>query len=219
MDGVFLKLFILSMFFCFTISNCAKLTSSSAINGKGRIVRQSQKCAVNVCFALDGSGSITQNEFSNQFHFSADTMAILRHVSSIRFGATQYASTNLPISALTFNDESVLIKLRDAQRAGGASAVSDGIAYCEQQFREFKNDINVIFLFTDGSYNRGVNPMKYIDLVKREYTHLKVFPVKVGTIDDAFFAGFSPVFEVDSFLDALDASDEIESYQSDVCQS
>lgn len=219
MGCVSLKIFLISLFFCSAISNAAKISSPSRSNVKARTIRQSKKCAVNICFVLDGSGSVSQSEFKNQFYFSADVISFLVDISPIRWAATQYSSKNIPISSFTSDDLEFVQKLKYTKPAGGASAVSDGIAYCEQEFRSFKNDINVMFLFTDGRYNFGVDPLKYIDLVKKEYRHLKVFPVKTGFVNESFFSGFSTVYEVENFLDSLDAELQIETLRSDICKS
>lgn len=153
-----------------------------------------------------------------QFIFSADLIALLVDLNINNMAATKYASKNIPISAFTSNNGEFVRKLSDANPAGGASPVSDGMAYCEQQFKQIRNGINAILLYTDGRYNVGVGPLKNIDLVKNEYSHLEVFLVKVGNADDSFISGFSSVFEVYNFLDSGNVGIEIEDYLYKVCQ-
>lgn len=223
MDAVLLKMLLLAFFFCLAASNSAKVTPSSGSSVKSRTLRQSKKCdtPLNVCFVLDGSGSISADIFRSQYQFAGDIITLLRDVNSPRWAATQYGSNNYPITGFTTDNDKIINRIIATQQAGGVSAVSDGIGYCEQLLRKYKADINVIFLFTDGRYNLGVDPWKYIDLVKNEYMHLKVFPVKVGFVSDSLFSVFpsTDVFEADDFLSAVDAELKIKSYRRDACKS
>lgn len=219
MDSVLLKTFLIALFFCFAVSNSSKLSSSSGTFLRSTTVRQSKQCPVNICFVFDGSGSRSSSDFTDQHIFAGDLISLISAIGPIRWAATQYGSKNFPISAFTTSTYQFTNELYETERAGGLSAVSDGIAYCEQQFRDFKHDINVMFLFTDGRYNLGVDPFKYIDLVKKEFKHLKVLPVTFGFASFSSFSGFPSVYEVDDFNSVLDADLEIESYQYDICKS
>lgn len=99
------------------------------------------------------------------------------NLQNVRWATTKYTSKNIPITQLTNDSYKASQGTTGIVPEEGHSAESDGIAFCEHQFRGYRDDVNVILLFTDGRYDRGVNPFKYIKLIEREYEALEVIPI------------------------------------------
>lgn len=211
MNTILFMLFCCAVLFCLTISSSAIAISSSGSPLERTSLRQSKQCPVNICFVLDGSGSISRRDFREQIYFSLDIVDVTALQKPIRYAATQYGSDNTPISGFSMDYEKFALIMDATKRAGGGSAVSDGIEFCRQQFRNYKDEINMILLFTDGRYNLGVDPLKFIDLVKKEYKNLNVYPVEVGFASKPFFSSFpsTSVYEVGDFIDILLLEEEI----------
>lgn len=177
-------------------------------------------CRLNLCYVLDGSSSTNLTVFQEQLTFSLDILAEIL-LTPIGLAATQYGSQNFPISPYTIDENGFVAVFRKVKPRRGLTATSDGIIYCEQQLRSKRNNANVIIVMSDGSYNRGVNPGKIVELIQQETGNYLFLAVKVGRpginrlLKDI---GGKNVFEINR-EDTIKAISVVEQYEKQVCKN
>eukprot|EP00171_Calliarthron_tuberculosum_P002252 IDg2252t1 len=79
-----------------------RMAEAARANLKQKIKRVGG-CSANICFAIDGSGSITRTEFENQKNFILDVASVISVNNAAKFAAVQYATSVVPIIPLTAN--------------------------------------------------------------------------------------------------------------------
>lgn len=112
-------------------------------------------CNPNVCFALDGSGSVNSDDFRAQKEFVELAAALIGVDRSAHFASVQYTRTLHEISPLTNNQDSFLVRVNNARAKGGATFVPAGLAYCVKELYHRREDANKIVLLGDGRNNFG----------------------------------------------------------------
>lgn len=117
-------------------------------------------CKPNICFALDGSGSITQKQWRAQKDFVLLAAAVIGVDRSAEFAAVEYGLRLDGISLLTRNVNKFLRKV-DRERLNRASAtfLASGIAYCHSQLSQRPYDANKMVILGDGRNTFGSNPV------------------------------------------------------------
>lgn len=201
-------------------------TSVATILSPNKMTRLRQKiravggCNINICFAIDGSGSISKQEFQNEINFVLDTVSVLVD-NPVEFAATQYATSNYEISPLTADDESFILDVNGTKRFGGYSFVVGGVNYCFSQLRRRPDEANHIVLLGDGLSNIGASAVKRADLFRYLGGTLSV--VGAGFPDNDILlkiAGGNKdlVYEVSDFLDVLSLEEFIEAIVIDICE-
>lgn len=121
-------------------------------------------CNINVCFAIDGSGSLGQNGFDAEKQFIFDIEAIIAVDGPVGLAATQFGATNSPIIQFTSN-------LREFHNAvsrarflnDGSTNISEGISFCVAELRKSTSGPKKIVVLTDGQANTGDDPAAVAD--------------------------------------------------------
>lgn len=90
-------------------------------------------CNANVCFAIDGSKSISSAEFTNEKNFVLDVVSVLVD-NPVEFAAVQYADGRERISKLTTDDETFILKMNSTkQMSHPRSHIKGGVNFCFRQ--------------------------------------------------------------------------------------
>lgn len=185
-----------------------------------RRVEAAGGCNANVCFAIDGSGSISDTEFTNQKNFVLDVVSVLAVDDAAEVAACQYATAVSPIQRLTPDTVRFNLAVNGATQLGGQSFVVGGINYCFSQLWRRRGEANKIVYLGDGRSNIGGEAVDRADLFR--LLNGSVAAVGAGFPDNAELlriAGGDPglVYEADSFLDVLTLQSFIESLVTQIC--
>lgn len=134
---------------------------------------QDNGCSVNLCFALQGDGFITEQEFSDQRNFVELLVAILTTDQPGGLCAVQYGETTFPISPLTDDRINFIRRLRNVSQVGGIeSDISGALAYGGFQLRAQEGDANKLILFGDGFETVNAAPEFIAQSVRRDGTDI-----------------------------------------------
>lgn len=171
-------------------------------------------CNANVCFAIDGSGSVGQAGFDAEKQFVFDIVSIINVDEPVEIAATQYGAANSAISPLTFNSADFNVALNGATFLNaGFTQIRGGLLYCFNQLRKRKGDANKIVLLGDGRANLGGNPVPIANLFRKR-TGGQICAVGVRYQDTQSLldiVGGDPkkVLTVDDFFELKDIIDEL----------
>ena len=117
-------------------------------------------CGPNVCFALDGSGSVSEDDWDSQRFLVELVAAVVGVDTNAEFAAVQYGLRNILISLLTGNVDQFLLAVdRSRLRRARRTFISAGLAFCIRQLNQRPGDANKIVLLGDGRSNFGGNPI------------------------------------------------------------
>lgn len=146
-------------------------------------IAQTRKCNVRLCFAIDGSGSMTGAEYKVQQDL-VKLIASLTRAGGSTFSAVQYGLTNIPISAQTGN---IYEFRKDVDKSFSEKAtrtfVGAGLGFCAANLHtEPKGDGRKIVFLGDGRSNFFTLSLP---LVLTTLKDIKVFAVGVGFPRDA----------------------------------
>lgn len=169
-------------------------------------------CMPNICFAIDGSGSIPNREFLLALDFTSDLTSEFEE-SQGRYALVQYsqeANVSIPLT----QDMNMFISMtgKETQAKGGPTNIERGVRRCIEELSVVEGENKNIVLFGDGRDNDGGMPLTLID--KFRSAGGRVFSVASGFAKNQLifeFAGNSTenVFEVNSRADILPLSDRI----------
>ena len=178
-------------------------------------------CNANICFAIDGSGSMSKKEFSNQKNFVLDVASIVGVDEVAEFAAVQYSTANTAITPLTVDSAHFIEKVLHSNQKKGKSFVTGGINYCFSQLWRRPFDANKIVLLGDGKANVGSSAVRRADLFRKIGGVVAV--VSAGKPDEdklLKIAGgkFDHVFEVTNFFDVLGLQANVEDLVLDICK-
>lgn len=218
--------FLFTLLALFTVAFAAptqltKLTSRFSEAELAELRRRVEGCNANVCFAIDGSGSINETEYNAQLIFVLDVVSVIAVDNPVELAAVQYGTANSAISPLTVDAAEFIIKVNEeGQLRSGATFVAGGINYCFSQLFRRRGEANKIVLLGDGRSSIGANAVRRADLFRR--VGGDVCAVGAGFTDDAellAIAGGDPnrVFKVDNFLEVLDFQFILEAIVEDIC--
>lgn len=170
-------------------------------------------CNPNLCFALDGSGSISVEDYELQKEFVEIVAAIVAVDEDAAFGAVQYGLRNIPISRLTTNANQFL---RNVERSRLASAsrtfIAAGLGHCIRALRRVPGNANKIVLLGDGRSNFGGNPVPIAQRFLPPRGNGAICSVGVGFQDTDMLlniVGGDPrnVLQIDEYFELLDILD------------
>lgn len=113
---------------------------------------------MNVCFAIDGSGSINSKDFDIELNFVNLVASIISTDREINFCAVQYSETTSAISPLTDNRLEFLENVSDTKQDGGRTNLAAALGYTIVQLFPFPHDANKIIVLGDGLSNIGFAP-------------------------------------------------------------
>lgn len=114
-------------------------------------------CNPNLCFGLDGSNLISNRNYERQREFVQLIAATLAIDKNVRMSAYQYGLRLQPISDLTDDIDSFLLKMNLAKRERTLefSFLAPALFQCQRDFRPYPEDANKIVLIGDGRTNYG----------------------------------------------------------------
>lgn len=165
---------------------------------------QAEGCNANVCFGIDGSGSVSATEFQNAKDFVKDIVDIIAVDQEAEFCAVQFSLTNDAISPLTA-DKIAFLNALDAEPfiRGGATAIGSAIVYSDFQLSRRPGEANKIVVITDGRNNAGGDPVRRANNFRRRDPNGRVCAVGIGRTLKAplkEIAGGQPVLTVDDYI-------------------
>lgn len=118
-----------------------------------------EMCNINVCFALDGSSSITPRSYEQQRSTAIRAARNIFDRSGARalgLAAVQYGAAIRPISPFTTDRRAFLSALRSSvQSRGNGTFLTGGVNYCFSELFEKNNNRNTIVVLGDGQANIG----------------------------------------------------------------
>ena len=144
-----------------------------------------QRCSIGICFAIDGSNSISERDFERQNFL---VRKITRNVpnSSARFAAMQYGRSSLTISELTADGSFVRRETRGTQQLlSGSTFLSAGLNFCFSELFDIVRKRPVcsrsfIVLMGNGNDDIGANPVERARLFESEVEGGEVVAVRFG---------------------------------------
>lgn len=130
------------------------------------VIRQNGGCNANVCFAIDGSASISASQFSAAIDFVVSTVALLASDPNSQFAAVQYGTAVTPISVLTNNHVEFSQAVVSANQQFGSSFLIGALNFCMWQLSSARNAVVKIVILGDGQSNPGDSAVKQTDLFR-----------------------------------------------------
>ena len=116
-------------------------------------------CNPRVCFALDGSGSISDDDFTAQKNFVLLVASIIAVDPRARFAAVQYGLALSQISPITKKIEEFLLDVNDEEQLNAPTTfIASGLGYCISQLDKQPTAPAKIVLLGDGRSNFGGDP-------------------------------------------------------------
>jgi len=197
------------------------ISSSAAIDLRDRIV-SSGGCNANVCFAVDGSGSINSTQFRSELNFVTDIVSIIAATDPVGLAAVQYSTGTRAISEFTTNDFGFIPAVDRTRQLFGQSFVAGGINFCFAELFNAGGPVNKIVLLGDARSNIGSSAIRRADQFRA--VGGTVCSVAAGTNPDRDallgIAGGDPdlVFEVDDFINVIELSNIIEKLVEQICR-
>lgn len=148
-------------------------------------IRQS-RCNLNLCFAIDGSSSISAEEFTRVQDFVEVIWAIVGSDEGSRFAATQFGEKSEPISRLTSNRRKFIKAVIEATPVGGThTSIGAGIRFCDGQLARSFGNANKVVVITDRRNTIGEDPVVRADNFRRRDPNGDVCTVAIGSSDMA----------------------------------
>lgn len=163
-----------------------------------------QGCDANICFALDGSGSISEEEFKLSRHFAQDIVSILADRSNARYGGNQFGRTANGIARLT-KDRVYFATAMENERFLNSkqSNMGAGIRFCDKSLAGYYLQANKIVVISDGRNRYIGNPVRSANNFKRREPHGRISSVIVGGHPDYNTLNQisdNPVLTVDDYI-------------------
>lgn len=158
-------------------TNVTRLTELRALRQNVR----DRGCDINLCFAIDGSGSVTPAQFQKQKDFVDLIINILTTDEPGNFCAVQYGTSLRSISPLTRRKNRFVRKLDRSRQVGGLSNIAGALGYTGFQLRPRKEDANKLIVLGDGFNSIGFEPRKVARQVLEE--GISICAVAVGESD------------------------------------
>lgn len=174
-------------------------------------------CNANVCFALDGSGSIPSNAFKMQKDFVIDVASVLQFNDAVEVAAVQYASSVTTINNLSLLSSSFFDSVNDVTQLGGGSSIASGINACSAELLKRKGEALKIVLLGDGRSNMGDAAIAAANLFRQNGGD--VCTVAAGFANDAELLKIAggdsdKVFTLNDFFEVIDV---IEAQVRSIC--
>ncbi len=141
------------------------------------------KCTANICFAIDGSGSINATEFKNATVFTQAVTNTLAFFPETEYGAVQFGFSSYLISFLSkaspFNLAMQRVKqIEPALRT--FTSVGAGIVTCDTLLSTRPGEPNKMVVMTDGRNNFGGDPVKNADIFRARGPNNRVSTIGIG---------------------------------------
>ena len=181
--------------------------SGSYIQDLRSRIQDSGSCErISVCFALDGSGSISATGYSLQIKFAETIAGIVGVNPSNQFAAVQYGLRNVEISPLTHDMGAFrtslksskssqaprtfvaagiggcAVKLRGKSTSVGNGLKSNGTHHGMSTMKRLERSGRKIVLLGDGQSNFGISPVQVASIVEKEIG-ADLFAIGIGFPD------------------------------------
>lgn len=185
-------------------------------------LRRSGGCSANVCFAIDGSGAISDEEFLNEKNFVLDVVSVIAVDQPVELAAAQYATPTRNIHRLTSDIASFILAVQGTTQLKGRSKLAGGVNYCFSQLASQRRHPNKLVLLGDGRSDLGSDAVRRANHFRRKTGSVSV--VAAGFPDPhrllALAGGkANNVFQVSSFIDVLQLQAQIERLVENICKS
>lgn len=145
-------------------------------------------CTANLCFALDGSGSVSAGEFENATFFAQDVTSTLAFFPDTEYSAVKFGLRSILISFLTgsqqFN-ERMEVATRVTGRNARRTSVGAGIVSCNSLLAERVGEPNKMIVITDGRNNFGGDPVARANVFRANDPNGRISTVGIGPISSA----------------------------------
>lgn len=176
-------------------------------------------CNANVCFAIDGSGSISAAEFDMEKAFVQNVVSLLTD-NPIELAAVQFSTSTNPIQSLTADDEQFNLRVQATNQIRGASFIAGGVNYCVDQLFDTRAESNKIVLLSDGRSNIGGSAVFAADAFRS--IGGSVCAVGSGNQNeqellDIVGGDEDLLFQVDNFFDVRALANHIETVTLGIC--
>lgn len=175
-----------------------------------RRIAESNDCGPNICFAIDGSGSISNAEFQLQKDFVQMVVAILHtDLDKLRVSALQYGDQISPISPRTQDINSFLAKLdKSSVRAFPRSSIGKAITSCSEQLLDYPHEPAIIIVIGDGRDNFGPDAVSISTAFKKSHRNGSISTVATGFANETSLkaiakAGGGDLFAIDDFFEII----------------
>lgn len=196
------------------ISEAKKVSIQRAIVNRGG-------CKANVCFAIDGSGSMTSRSFKSEKDFVTDVASIIS-IFEPRVAATQYSRSNYPITELTTDVNQMVSNVDTTTQKGGSTDISAGINYCGKNFESVLGQANKVITLGDGFDNTGGDAVQAANAIFASGGSVAVVSAGENININALLnlTGNNPdlMFTVDNFNDRFALIQIIEELSFAICQ-
>ncbi|MBN1596190.1 VWA domain-containing protein [candidate division FCPU426 bacterium] len=151
---------------------------------------------INIMLVVDLSGSMVAEDLKPD-RITAEKKVLQDFISRIKndkvglvvFGAKSFTQSPLTMDYDVLKASIQEIDLNTVDADG--TAIGDGILSAVNRLAEFDGQTNVIIMATDGTNNRGEEPLKAAEIA--EAKKIRIFTVGIGA------KGGAPVFTVDQF--------------------
>lgn len=189
------------------VRNTSRPNSDSYIQSLKSQIQGSGSCSkTRICFALDGSGSISPSEYSLQIKFAETIASIISVNPSAQFAAIQYGLRNVEISPLTDDLQFFRTSLNSSKPSHASRTfIAAGIGGCAVELRGKSTSINTdlesngthhsmstknglersdkkIVLLGDGRGNFGISPVQVASKIEEEIG-ADLFAIGIGFPD------------------------------------
>lgn len=184
-------------------------------------------CKANICFAIDISASVTEEEVRNEGNFILDIVSVL-NVSDVEYAATRFTNSSYEISSLTDDRSSfissvtitTLVDVASGKRVGGLSNAGEGLNYCFTQLKGRRNENNHVVFLGDSVRKVEDTARRNAQLFNEAGGRLSV--VASGISDnkvllDIVGGNKDLVHAVVNFLDVLSLESIIEDVVAEIC--
>lgn len=133
-------------------------TADTLISSLSSSRRGKRGCPVSVCFAFDGSSSVSPSVYGRQKEVAYLIASVLSADTKVTFSAVQYTRTTSAIASNTVNYWGFWGKVARSRRKGGQSAnLGSGLGYCGFQVRRDRKKKGVVIVIGSGKSNAGFN--------------------------------------------------------------
>lgn len=141
-------------------------TSTRSVEDLREAVAAAGGCKAHVCFAIDGSGSVSERDFTRMGLFAMDVLNVIAG-KPVKAAACQYGLTASPISFLTNDVEQFFKDISDATLdASSATSLAAGIVWCSGQLDTDDTQPRKIVILGDGMNNFGASATSRANLFR-----------------------------------------------------
>lgn len=178
-------------------------------------------CKGNICFAIDGSGSINDNAYENERKFVSDVVTIVSTFDT-RVAGTQYSDKSYPIQSLSTDLNGFVAAMNAQSQVGSSTSISAGIIYCSQQINTRPFEPKKVVVLGDGFQNQDRNAVSSADIVRSNNGLVSV--VSAGTADSQLLLDIAGgdndlFFKATSFADRFRLAVIIRELTLAICKS